>query len=85
HFTVGSVAGVSEVIISNTGYTGSGGFEIYFKNESAEKLWDAIIEAGAEEGIIPCGLAARDTLRLEKGFCLYGNDIDDTTSPIEAG
>ncbi|WP_428067981.1 glycine cleavage system aminomethyltransferase GcvT [Chryseobacterium gambrini] len=85
HFTVGSVAGVSEVIISNTGYTGSGGFEIYFKNESAEKLWDAIIEAGAEEGIVPCGLAARDTLRLEKGFCLYGNDIDDTTSPIEAG
>lgn len=85
HFTVGSVAGVSDVIISNTGYTGSGGFEIYFKNENAEKLWDAIIEAGAEEGIIPCGLAARDTLRLEKGFCLYGMDIDDTTSPIEAG
>ena len=69
HFTLGSVAGVNEVIISNTGYTGSGGFEIYFKNESAEKLWDAIIEAGAEEGIVPCGLAARDTLRLEKGFC----------------
>lgn len=85
NFTVGSVAGVNDVIISNTGYTGSGGFEIYFKNESAEKLWDAIIEAGSEEGIIPCGLAARDTLRLEKGFCLYGNDIDDTTSPIEAG
>jgi len=85
NFTVGSVAGVSDVIISNTGYTGSGGFEIYFNNESAEKLWDAIIEAGAEEGIIPCGLAARDTLRLEKGFCLYGMDIDDTTSPIEAG
>ncbi|SDM26116.1 glycine cleavage system aminomethyltransferase GcvT [Chryseobacterium taihuense] len=85
NFTVGSVAGVSDVIISNTGYTGSGGFEIYFKNESAEKLWDAILEAGSEEGIIPCGLAARDTLRLEKGFCLYGNDIDDTTSPIEAG
>ena len=85
NFTVGSVAGVNDVIISNTGYTGSGGFEIYFKNESAEKLWDAIIEAGAEEGIIPCGLAARDTLRLEKGFCLYGMDIDDTTSPIEAG
>lgn len=73
------------MIISNTGYTGSGGFEIYFNNESAEKLWDAIIEAGAEEGIIPCGLAARDTLRLEKGFCLYGMDIDDTTSPMEAG
>ena len=85
NFTVGTVAGVSDVIISNTGYTGSGGFEIYFNNESAEKLWDAIIEAGAEEGIIPCGLAARDTLRLEKGFCLYGMDIDDTTSPIEAG
>lgn len=85
NFTVGSVAGVNDVIISNTGYTGSGGFEIYFKNESAEKLWDAILEAGSEEGIIPCGLAARDTLRLEKGFCLYGNDIDDTTSPIEAG
>lgn len=85
HFTVGSVAGVNDVIISNTGYTGSGGFEIYFKNEDAVTLWDAIIEAGAEEGIIPCGLAARDTLRLEKGFCLYGNDIDDTTSPIEAG
>lgn len=85
HFTVGSVAGVSDVIISNTGYTGSGGFEIYFNNDAAEKLWDAIIEAGSEEGIIPCGLAARDTLRLEKGFCLYGMDIDDTTSPIEAG
>lgn len=85
NFTVGSVAGVSDVIISNTGYTGSGGFEIYFKNENAEQLWDAIIEAGENEGIIPCGLAARDTLRLEKGFCLYGMDIDDTTSPIEAG
>ena len=85
HFTVGSVAGVSDVIISNTGYTGSGGFEIYFKNEFAEKLWDSISEAGKEEGLIPCGLASRDTLRLEKGFCLYGNDIDDTTSPLEAG
>jgi aminomethyltransferase len=85
NFTVGSVAGVDNIIISNTGYTGSGGFEIYFNNEAAVKLWDAIIEAGTEEGIIPCGLAARDTLRLEKGFCLYGNDIDDTTSPIEAG
>ena len=85
NFTVGSVAGVSDVIISNTGYTGSGGFEIYFKNESAEKLWDEIIEAGETEGIVPCGLASRDTLRLEKGFCLYGMDIDDTTSPIEAG
>ncbi len=85
HFTVGTVAGVENVIISNTGYTGSGGFEIYFKNDAAEVLWDEILKAGEEEGIIPCGLAARDTLRLEKGFCLYGNDIDDTTSPIEAG
>ncbi len=85
HFTVGNVAGVENVIISNTGYTGSGGFEIYFNNQFAEKLWDAISEAGAEFGLIPCGLAARDTLRLEKGFCLYGNDIDDTTSPMEAG
>ncbi|MCY0968124.1 glycine cleavage system aminomethyltransferase GcvT [Chryseobacterium wangxinyae] len=85
HFTVGSVAGVSDVIISNTGYTGSGGFEIYFKNDDAEKLWDEILTAGESEGMIPCGLAARDTLRLEKGFCLYGMDIDDTTSPIEAG
>lgn len=85
HFTVGTVAGVSDVIISNTGYTGSGGFEIYFRNEDAEKLWDEILKAGESEGIIPCGLAARDTLRLEKGFCLYGMDIDDTTSPIEAG
>jgi len=85
HFAIGSVAGVENIIISNTGYTGSGGFEIYFKNEDAPKLWDAVIEAGKEEGLIPCGLAARDTLRLEKGFCLYGNDIDDTTSPLEAG
>ena len=85
HFAMGSVAGVSEVIISNTGYTGSGGFEIYFKNEDALTLWNAIMEAGAEFGLIPCGLASRDTLRLEKGFCLYGNDIDDTTSPLEAG
>lgn len=85
HFAVGSVAGVENVIISNTGYTGSGGFEIYFKNEFAEKLWDEITKAGEEFGLIPCGLASRDTLRLEKGFCLYGNDIDDTTSPIEAG
>lgn len=85
HFAVGNVAGVSEVIISNTGYTGSGGFEIYFNNEYAGKLWDEIVSAGAEEGLIPCGLASRDTLRLEKGFCLYGNDIDDSTSPLEAG
>ena len=85
HFTVGEVADIQDVIISNTGYTGSGGFEIYFKNENAEKLWDEVLKAGEEFGMIPCGLAARDTLRLEKGFALYGNDIDDTTSPLEAG
>lgn len=85
HFTTGTVSGVDNVIISNTGYTGSGGFEIYFPNEVAEKLWDEITKAGQEFGLIPCGLASRDTLRLEKGFALYGNDIDDTTSPIEAG
>lgn len=85
HFAVGTVAGVENVIISNTGYTGSGGFEIYFENAAAEKLWDEVLAAGEEFGMIPCGLAARDTLRLEKGFALYGNDIDDTTSPIEAG
>ena len=84
-FAVGKFAGVDGVIISNTGYTGAGGFEIYMKNEDAEKIWDAIFEAGAEFGIKPIGLGARDTLRLEMGFCLYGNDIDDTTSPIEAG
>ncbi|MDR2206142.1 MAG: glycine cleavage system aminomethyltransferase GcvT [Flavobacteriaceae bacterium] len=85
HFAIGTVDGVENVIISNTGYTGSGGFEIYFKNEFAEKLWDALLDAGKDKGLIPCGLAARDTLRLEKGFCLYGNDIDDETSPLEAG
>lgn len=85
HFTVGTVAGIDEVIISNTGYTGSGGFEIYFKNEAAVKIWEKLTEAGEEFGLIPCGLASRDTLRLEKGFCLYGNDIDDTTSSLEAG
>lgn len=85
HFTEGTVAGVNNVIISNTGYTGSGGFEIYFGNAHAEKIWDALTEAGAEFGLLPCGLASRDTLRLEKGFCLYGNDIDDSTSPLEAG
>lgn len=84
-FTVGEVSGVKDVIISNTGYTGSGGFEIYFKNEDAVKLWDDLTAAGEEFGLLPCGLGARDTLRLEKGFCLYGNDIDDTTSPLEAG
>jgi len=78
-------AGVKDVIFSTTGYTGSGGCEIYFANEEADKIWKAVMEAGAEYGIKPIGLAARDTLRLEMGFCLYGNDIDDTTSPIEAG
>lgn len=85
HFTVGAVAEVDDVIISNTGYTGSGGFEIYFNNSDAEKIWDELLSAGKDSGMIPCGLAARDTLRLEKGFCLYGNDIDDSTSPLEAG
>jgi len=84
-FVTGSIAGFDDVIISATGYTGSGGFELYFRNEIAEQMWNAIFEAGAEYGIKPIGLAARDTLRLEMGYCLYGNDIDDTTSPIEAG
>jgi aminomethyltransferase len=84
-FKVGSFAGIDDVIISATGYTGSGGFELYFKNEFAQPVWNAIFEAGREEGIKPIGLGARDTLRLEMGYCLYGNDIDDTTSPIEAG
>lgn len=84
-FVTGSIAGIDDVIISATGYTGSGGFELYFRNEVAEQLWNSIFEAGEEFGIKPIGLAARDTLRLEMGFCLYGNDIDDTTSPIEAG
>ncbi len=78
-------AGVKDVIFSTTGYTGAGGCEIYFANADAEKVWDAVFEAGKEFGIKPIGLAARDTLRLEMGFCLYGNDIDDTTSPIQAG
>jgi aminomethyltransferase len=78
-------AGIKDVIFSTTGYTGSGGCEIYVANEDADKLWKAVFEAGKEYGIEPIGLAARDTLRLEKGFCLYGNDIDDTTSTIEAG
>lgn len=85
HFAVGTFNGIPEVIISNTGYTGSGGFELYFNNEHAEKLWDDILKAGEAEGLMPAGLGARDTLRLEKGFALYGNDIDDTTSPLEAG
>lgn len=84
-FTNGNVAGVEGVVISNTGYTGAGGFELYMDNKDARKIWDALFEAGAEFGILPCGLGARDTLRLEMGFCLYGNDINDETSPIEAG
>lgn len=85
HFEVGPFAGVDYVIISATGYTGSGGFEIYCKNSEVKQVWDKVFEAGAAFGIKPIGLAARDTLRLEMGFCLYGNDIDDTTSPLEAG
>ena len=85
HFEVGDFAGVDNVIISATGYTGSGGFEIYAKNSDIEQIWNRVFEAGEAYGIKPIGLAARDTLRLEMGFCLYGNDINDTTSPIEAG
>ena len=84
-FKVGKFAGIDDVIISATGYTGAGGFELYFYNEYAKPIWEAIFAAGVEEGIKPIGLGARDTLRLEMGYCLYGNDIDDTTSPIEAG
>jgi len=84
-FKTGSVAGCEDIIISNTGYTGAGGFELYVWNKDAKKLWDALFEAGKELDIQPAGLGARDTLRLEKGFCLYGNDINDETSPIEAG
>ncbi|GAB2786615.1 glycine cleavage system aminomethyltransferase GcvT [Rhabdobacter roseus] len=84
-FRTGTVAGIDDVIVSATGYTGAGGFELYVKNEKARALWEAIFEAGAEFGIKPVGLGARDTLRLEMGYCLYGNDIDDTTSPLEAG
>ncbi len=84
-FVVGDFAGIAHVIISATGYTGSGGFEIYCKNSEVEQIWTAVLEAGADFGIKPVGLAARDTLRLEMGYCLYGNDIDDTTSPLEAG
>ncbi|HEY4651823.1 MAG TPA: glycine cleavage system aminomethyltransferase GcvT [Pontibacter sp.] len=84
-FDKGEFAGVQDVIVSATGYTGAGGFEIYVKNEDARRVFDAIMEAGKEFGIKPIGLGARDTLRLEMGFCLYGNDINDTTSPLEAG
>ncbi|MCX6182659.1 MAG: glycine cleavage system aminomethyltransferase GcvT [Bacteroidetes bacterium] len=84
-FAIDQFAGVEDVIISATGYTGAGGFEIYVHNNDAEKVWDSIMKAGAEYNIKPIGLAARDTLRLEMGYCLYGNDINDSTSPIEAG
>ena len=84
-FQKGTFAGKDNVLISTTGYTGAGGFEIYFKNEDAEVIWNAVFEAGKDFNITPVGLAARDTLRLEMGFCLYGNDINDTTSPLEAG
>jgi len=84
-FEIGTFAGMENVIVSATGYTGSGGFELYIKNKDAEQVWNAVFKAGEEFNIKPIGLAARDTLRLEMGFCLYGNDINDTTSPIEAG
>ena len=84
-FKIGNMAGFSEIIISNTGYTGAGGFEIYVENKNALAMWNAIFKAGESVGIQPVGLGARDTLRTEMGYCLYGHDIDDTTSPIEAG
>ncbi len=84
-FVGGAIANIDDVIISNTGYTGAGGFELYVWNKDAKELWVKIMEVGKKYNILPCGLGARDTLRLEKGFCLYGHDIDDTTSPIEAG
>jgi aminomethyltransferase len=84
-FVTAPFAGVDKVLISATGYTGAGGFELYFNNADGIPIWEALFEAGKDDGILPVGLAARDTLRLEKGYCLYGNDIDDTTSPIEAG
>ena len=84
-FKIGTFAGVENVVVSTTGYTGAGGFEIYFPNEAANDMWDKIFAAGEAQGIQPIGLGARDTLRLEMGFCLYGNDINDTTSPLEAG
>ena len=84
-FEITEFAGIPNVVVSATGYTGSGGFEVYVKNEDVEQLWNKVFEAGKDWNIKPIGLAARDTLRLEMGYCLYGNDIDDTTSPIEAG
>ncbi|MBC6993798.1 glycine cleavage system aminomethyltransferase GcvT [Neolewinella lacunae] len=85
HFVRGDFAGLDNVILSATGYTGAGGFELYFDAKDAEAVWNAIMAAGQDAGILPCGLGARDTLRLEKGFCLYGNDINDETTPLEAG
>ena len=85
HFAIGKLAGIDNVIISNTGYTGAGGFELYVNKRDAGKVWEKVFEAGKDFNIKPIGLGARDTLRLEMGFCLYGNDIDDTTSPLEAG
>lgn len=84
-FQIGKFAGFDNVVVSATGYTGAGGFEIYFPNEAAESIFEAVMKAGEPYGIMPIGLGARDTLRLEMGYCLYGNDIDDTTSPLEAG
>ncbi|MDB9881855.1 glycine cleavage system aminomethyltransferase GcvT [Bacteroidia bacterium] len=85
HFDAGALGGSNDVVISNTGYTGSGGFEVYVWNKDANMVWDAIMDAAKDYDLVPCGLAARDTLRLEKGYCLYGHEINDTTSPIEAG
>ena len=85
HFAISDVAGIDNVNISATGYTGAGGFELYLNNQDAVKVWNTLLEIGKEENIVPVGLGARDTLRLEMGFCLYGNDINDETSPIEAG
>ena len=85
HFETGTFAGFNDVIISATGYTGSGGFELYVPNNIAEDIWDLIFKSNSQFGVLPAGLAARDTLRLEMGYCLYGNDINDNTSPISAG
>ncbi len=85
HFSSGEIDNIGDVIISKTGYTGAGGFELYISNKQAPMLWQQLLEAGHEHGLKPAGLGARDTLRLEMGFCLYGNDLDDSTSPIEAG
>jgi len=85
HFTYATIAGLGSVLVSATGYTGAGGFELYVPAEQAQALWDALMQAGEPHGLLPCGLGCRDTLRLEMGFCLYGNDIDEETSPIEAG